>query len=138
MLTHTHQRRAHATPPSLRVPPLRSHHSSMLRRTTQMHSRPSSTRVQSLSLSRLTSWSSRPTSLVSSPEPSAEPNLTTVSLLSDMALTPAELSTTLSRTPGTPPGEIRDTSTSELKMVQVSAVSRADHPPNQQLTELEN
>merc|ERR1712151_244737 len=137
-LTHMLPRRANATSPSSRVPPLRSQLSLMSRRTTQMHSRPSSTRVQSLSLSRLTSWSSRPTNLVSSPVTSAEPTLTTVSSLSDMALTLTELSTTSSRTPGTQHGETRDTSTLELKMVQVSAVSRVDHHPNQLLTELEN
>merc|ERR1712151_498752 len=122
-LTHMLPRRANATSPSSRVPPLRFQLSLMSRRTTQMHSRPSSTRVQSLSLSRLTS---------------AEPTLTTVSSLSDMALTLTELSTTSSRTHGTQHGETRDTSTLELKMVQVSAVSRVDHHPNPLLTELEN
>merc|ERR1712151_1090071 len=99
---------------------------------------PAALKVQSQSPSRLTSSSSNPTSLVLSLTPSAEPTLTTVSSPSDMALTPAVSNTTLLRTPGDQAGDTTDTSTSESKMAQVSAVSKVDHPPNQLLTELED
>merc|ERR1712083_91359 len=132
--THTPQNTPRVTLPSLRVPPLRLQPSSMSRRTTQMPSRLSSTRIQSPSPSRPTRWSSRDTRLESSPVTSAEPTLITVSSQSATELK-TEPHTTLSRTPGTPPGETRDTSRSASKTELVSAVSRADHLPSQPPTE---
>merc|ERR1712007_140246 len=85
--------------------------------------------------SRLTRPPSRPTNLESSTPKPAEPNLTTVS--SPSATEPrTDRTTTLSRTPGTPPGETRDTSRSPTTVMEmVSAESRWHQ--SAQLSELE-
>merc|ERR1712178_104441 len=89
---------------------------------------------QSQLLFKLTNLSSTTTPVVSSLDPHAEPNSTMVSSLSDMELNPDKI-TTLSRTPGEPPGEKVDTSDSELRMDLVSVVSKC-RPPTQPPTEL--
>merc|ERR1719296_331572 len=134
--THTSPNTAPAPPPSSPVPPLRFPPSSMLRSTTLRPSRPSLSRDQSLSPLRLTSSPSSATRAVSSPDPSAEPTLTTV--FSPLVSVPkTESTTSSSRTPGTLPGETTDTSRSDRSLTpqRVSAVSSPDHHPSQSLTE---
>merc|ERR1712153_6391 len=102
--------------------------------TTPTNSRPPSLRDPSPSPSRPTNPPSRCTSLVSSPDLLAEPNSITVSSPSDTEPRTVPL-TTSSRTLGAPPGEMPDTSRSELSPVLVSAVSRST-PSSPPLTEL--
>merc|ERR1712029_548559 len=134
--THTLQSTPAVTPPNSRVLPSRSQTSSMSLPMTQMHSKLSSTRAQSLLPSKPTSSSSRPTSPESSLAQSAETNSTTVSSPPDTESRTA-LHTTMSRTLGVHPGETMDTLRSVSKTVSVSAVSRADLPLSQPPTEHE-
>merc|ERR1712178_91652 len=74
---------------------------------------------QSPSPSRPTNWPSKDTPVVLSPV-DAVPNSTTVSSLSDTEKR-TERSTSSSRTPGVPPGEMLDTSRSEPRTFAVSS-----------------
>merc|ERR1712226_292807 len=85
------------------------------------------TNNQYLLPSRPTNSPSKDTPVVSSLEPPAEPNSTTVSSPSDTE-TSLDKTTTSSRTPGDHHGVSTDTSRSESPADKVSAVSRCNHP----------